>query len=404
VVFFCFSSFFIASHIHRKVVYKCNERSFTMTPKRVILLCSLLFILSLSSLSAAPRVTMSDITINISGTDYTLGTSELSTFINSLTSNLSSFSDMSQAMSNASAISIPETSSLTSYMDYKVFSVSVGFGAGAQFPGNNLATIAETVMAFPGNGSTFFSIVPNPAVSGGIHLGAFSKKLRKLYIDFRVMYLPSIPYTLGNFALTAENITWGVGFTYNIIERKDLAGGVLGWGGLKVHTGYYGSYNKFTLRVALPTMNVDTGSDLNSANGNEYIVFTPDLNLTLNNNTHTIPVDLTTSFRLLWVLDIHLGVGINVNLGASSIDITQNSSIGVTDGNGGTSVNVTSGGNLVISDATQVVPTTFTAKLMTGIGIKIFPVIINIPISIQIPLLDTSKLAATAGVTVGVVF
>lgn len=326
------------------------------------------------------------------------------TFEQDIDSALNIFTDLpnlATGMANSAAMTSSEVATMTSYGHYKTFSVAAGINVAVQAPASNITDIMEAFGTIADEGDVYAGFAPGAALSGGIHLGVFNRKLKGMYVDFKFMYLPTITMDFDSATVEAEYVSWGVGFAWNFIKRADLVGGVLGWGGLTLHSGYYGTYSNYNIKMNLSeiSFSADVDSGIGGDGTDETIVFTPQIGVGFKTHTHSIPIDLMTSFRLLWVMDIRLGVGLTLNLGESTVNISQYSTMALQD----TPIATQQGSATVTIDEKQP-PVFATAKVMTGLGFKIFMVVIDIPMTLQIPLEDPEKLAASVGVTVGVVF
>jgi len=117
-------------------------------------------------------------------------------------------------------------------------------------------------------------------------------------------------------------------------------------------------------------------------------------------NTVTIPLEASTSVRLLWFLNVALGLGVDISFGKSDMKVGMNGDINVRGfDSAAMGVQQSESGNLSVSAGGVMAPGFFNLKLMTGLGFSMGPVILDIPITFY--LLNNGY---NVGVTVGVVW
>jgi hypothetical protein len=109
----------------------------------------------------------------------------------------------------------------------------------------------------------------------------------------------------------------------------------------------------------------------------------PKLALDINVNTVTIPLEAATAVRLLWFLNIPLGVGVDLGFGKSDMKIGLDGDIYLT-GLNNSRIKQKERGNISTSAGGDMPPTFFNLKFMTGLGINIGPVILDIPITFYV--------------------
>lgn len=101
----------------------------------------------------------------------------------------------------------------------------------------------------------------------------------------------------------------GIHFRYDWIEGS--GSNWFGWGGVKVHTGYELNTTKLTFKS---TINEGIDEDLG---GGQTVSGTVNgkPEATIDVATQSIPVEISTDIRLLWILSIYTGVGVDFNFG-----------------------------------------------------------------------------------------
>ena len=103
--------------------------------------------------------------------------------------------------------------------------------------------------------------------------------------------------------------SFGIHFRYDWIEGS--GSNWFGWGGVKVHTGYEFNTTKLTFKSTLKediSEDVGAGQTVSGTiNGNPEA--------TIDVATQSIPIEISTDVRLLWILSIYTGLGVDFNFG-----------------------------------------------------------------------------------------
>jgi hypothetical protein len=102
-------------------------------------------------------------------------------------------------------------------------------------------------------------------------------------------------------------------------------------------------------------------------------------------NTVTIPLEATTAVQLFSFLNITLGVGADLAFGKNDMSLGVSGDVHL-DNSGlpsgaGTITQTPGTGNLSVDAGGTMPPSFFHPKIMTGIGFKIGPVILDIPVT-----------------------
>ncbi len=376
--------------------------------KKIYLLFLILFtIISFTKNSNAITVTVTlpAATTGIPAVDNALTTQAIA-LSNQLTQDLNnsfgSLNQLSMGMSNANAYS-SGSSSLNGYQGYKIWAATIGVLGTTQLNTYNINKINTIFKSFADDGDIYLGIGAGASVNIGIHLGHFIKPLDGLYVNLKIMYLPAIPIPLGNIGkITPSNITAGAGINYQLVKRKEWVGGLFGWGGLSIGSGFY--YINNDMRVELNKL-----SSISTVISAPYVFsISPTVNFLIKNNTFTIPIDLITSIKLLWILNITAGVGFDFNFGTTSIAINNNNELRIKNSSTGADVTSTPGSVNLSLNPTQP-PAIFTPKIMLGLGLKIWAIVIDIPVTFYFPIhqnipMSQSGVGISAGVTIGAVW
>lgn len=137
-------------------------------------------------------------------------------------------------------------------------------------------------------------------------LGLETNKLN-LYVNF-LSY--NSDQDLGDTKAKIDMTSFGVHASYDWIKGSNSK--LWGWGGVKVHTGY--EYNKTKLRfdsTIEEDINVSESGSTFSANlrANPFA--------TINASTQSIPLEISSSVRFLYLFSLYGGLGMDYNLGSA---------------------------------------------------------------------------------------
>ncbi len=138
-------------------------------------------------------------------------------------------------------------------------------------------------------------------------LGFETNKLN-MYVNF---FKYELEQTSGDTDVTADLSSYGVHFSYDWIKARPSKW--FGWGGVKIHTGY--EYNKTDLNFK-STINQTVTADQGGGTYSSTILANPFANI--NVATHSIPFEISTSLRFLYLFSIYGGLGADYNTGSAT--------------------------------------------------------------------------------------
>ncbi|MFZ5627800.1 MAG: Lsa36 family surface (lipo)protein [Spirochaetota bacterium] len=225
-----------------------------------------------------------------------------------------------KSMSNAQSIT-SKGQGVSYATEHSLFVVGGGFGLGLS---GDVASGFESKGGLPpvglGAQGSFMaglslSKLPVPA------LGPIDLKRVTLFINYFGISNDSLVSSL-----SIKANTFGMHAQYKVIEGKNIGGiGILNWGGIAFTTGFNVSSNSLTYKV---------GQSITANSGSLSYTWTPNSNstLALESNAFSIPFEISTSVRLLYVFSIFAGAGIDLNFGKSSVAANLNGPITGTGG------------------------------------------------------------------------
>ena len=201
-------------------------------------------------------------------------------------------------------------------MGYKFLVVSAGTMLGLQLPASSEAGMMNALDDLQTEGDLYAGAAWQ-VISAQVGLNC-SFLVEDLYLSAKV----------GKFTIDYENLSFdsfniGILADYQLIKPKSLLG-LIKWRGLKVGSGIIMETNTTDYTLALPTISSATGLVDYDGGGpfpavDATITLDPSINLGVETSTYTIPIDIVTGIRLLWIANISVGVGADINFGSSEI-------------------------------------------------------------------------------------
>lgn len=147
-------------------------------------------------------------------------------------------------------------------------------------------------------------------------LGLDTNKLN-VYVNF---FKYDLEKASGDTDVNADLSSYGLHFSYDWIEGSDSVW--FGWGGLKLHAGY--EYNSTKLRFK---SQIEENVQVTEAGGTYTSNILANPLASIDVSTHSIPVEISTSLRFLYLFTLYGGLGADYNSGMAkgSGDLNSNS-------------------------------------------------------------------------------
>lgn len=156
----------------------------------------------------------------------------------------------------------------------------------------------------------------------------------------------------------AEISSFGLFARYHLYEGKDFLPGYMAeWGGIFIHTGF----RKSTMKLGLSTT---LDNQTSSAGGADVEFSDVNASFVMNSNITSIPIEISTYMRLLYVFTFYGGLGVDINSGSTDIDFNMSGSIL----NSADSSNI---GAVSADDSSSGKPDSFTTRAFAGFQFNI---------------------------------
>lgn len=270
---------------------------------------------------------------------------------------------LAKGFANAAAYSA-HAATQRGYQGYDRFAITIGAMAGAHLPSLSYDYYKDIPKRLKYTGDLYAGASLNPlAVQVGI------KITDRFYLSPKFGMLN---YTY--YGYSVSGITGGLMMNFQLAKKKKAGFQVFVWRGFSLGTGLlYERYKvSMTQKLGKSTNSVGSGIPV-------YYMIDPKFKITLKNEAYVLPVELTTSFRLLWILNLSFGGGIDFVRSTASITAKGYSPAFIIDL--GNQMQTTPG--LVYAYGRQGgrAGNWFFPKLTAGIGLSFGPVVIDVPVT-----------------------
>ncbi len=343
--------------------------------KTRLLIISLLVLISAGNLFALTV----EVTFDNGGVIDTALKAPVEAAISTEIAKFSNMPDLAKGFGNAATYA-SGAATLRGYQGYDLFAISAGSMLSLQAPSGDPLFFMDLKSDLD-KGDVYAGVGGNPAVvEGGLNL---SFLIDGLYMSFKfgkVNYRTGDSIGVGRFkyktggekyGIEYESNLFGVLANYMIIQEKAILSRILLWRGISLQSGFIYSNSIISYYKKLSTQTITNGgytADVDSS-----------IDLVLDTKTFVIPVELYTSIRLLYILNIGVGGGVDfVPYGRTSFNIKSAGTITVT---APVPVAGTLGSTNIDASTKDVKPDYYRPKFMTNLGLGVGPVFIDMPLT-----------------------
>ncbi len=347
---------------------------------------------------------------------------------------LPDLSNLAGAFANA-GIFATNVATLRSYTDYQSFYLAAGTNIGVQLPAVEISADATDPTA-----ALYEALGNNAAIGGAWQTWAASLGLS---MDFLIdgLYLSgkfgsidvSVPIEEG---VTADIQSRSVGGFLNYLLVGNLwpngpirfrgisvgAGAVLHSSGvgIGIPVGDILEEGSFEANLTKEQLGLTEGGDLeqldialenqdptNYPSGTDLgtVLLNPEARLSVENRALTIPIEVATALRLLWLFDFSLGAGVDLSLGGSSdIAIEGEGSAEVTGYLGESDYLSANGGSITLSQVSSSQPAFLNPRITFGTAFNLGPFKIDVPAAVYFPLEEDRGPGLSLGLNVGLLW
>lgn len=288
---------------------------------------------------------------------------------NSAISKFSDQTDLARGFANANAYS-SHAGTIQGYQNYDLFFVSVGVMAGVQAPSTepDYYTSDSLEDDLRADGDVEAGVGASIAINAGIHAKfiAYGLYLSGIFGKVKLGDAESDDYDF-------DSTVIGGRVNYALIQSHGILLGFLKWRGLSIGSGFI--YQKSEANYQFT---IDTVSQPISYGSGGTLTVDPTVNFGFETTTYTVPIDIVTSFQLLWILNITLGGGVDIVYGHTDLNLDAAGDVNVAFT--GAPATITPGRVEIDGSTRDVSPDRFHPKLMAGVGVQIGPIKLDVPV------------------------
>jgi hypothetical protein len=302
------------------------------------------------------------------------------------------------------------------YPDYRSFYLNLGTSTGAQAPESYLTNPEALPEDLRTTGDMYVGATWQMwSLSLGLKLGFISDKL---YLGGKFGSMEQT-FDVEGQELTVSADTVGLFAHYRVLDTL-WSRGPIRWRGLAFGSGivHHGAGIDLQFNdVGTFSQSLGTGSDLFSTKLNEALeqaepdysptdevgtlVVTPSLSLGTESSIYTVPLELSTAVRLLWLLDLSVGAGVDLSFGSSTVDVAAS---GLAQAQGYVQESQymsVSDGEAALTSSTTAEPSFFRPRVTAAASVNLGPLKVSVPVAYYF---DADTLGLSAGVNVGILW
>lgn len=289
--------------------------------------------------------------------------------------------DITKGFANANTFAAA-AGTIQGYQNYEIFAVSAGVLAGVQAPSMDYDYYKHIDKKIKEDGDIY-------AGAGGglafVNVGIHAKFIADgLYFNVKYGDMSYKPID----EIKIDPMLIGIGINYALVKEKSAPIGIVKWRGLSIGTGILYNRSELDLKVKLDKQ------QQTEAGGLAIVEVDPSLRFNFVTTTYTIPLDIVTSVRLLWVFNFALGAGVDFNYGKSRLDLSADGTVTVKS-----LVAIAAPGYVqVVQPRQSNDPSVIRFRAMAGVGLNLGPVKIDVPVIYYPPT------GLAVGLTAGVVW
>lgn len=307
-----------------------------------------------------------------------------------------------------------------SFIDYSLFAVSVGAGIGASAPTidpNKMAEIGDEIQR---KGDLYAGLAAQPLVASvGLNLSPLVKGLR-VNGKFGMLNIPPMEET---YDLTSESFIVGFGAQYQLIQSFSLPLGFIRWRGISIGSGFIYQKNNISLAMTIEEQKTDpitlgqlgfnqfvldgynivnpTAPPLKTDSDFGYLSVIPSFDFSFETKTYTIPIEVNTGLRILYLLDVNFGAGVDLAFGSSTLNAGVDAEVNFKGGSEMAQYIATTPGSASLEIALEKNPQFFRPRITTGVMLNLGPLRLDIPVMLYF---DSEGNSAVVGVNLALVW
>ncbi len=277
-------------------------------------------------------------------------------------------------------------------MGYKFLVISAGTMFGIQAPASSEAGLLNALDDLETEGDLYAGAAWQ-VLSAQVGLNC------SFLVDGLYLSVKFGKFTIDYEELSFDSFNIGILADYQLIKPKSLFG-IIKWRGIKVGSGFIMETNTTDYTLALDTISQDVTDIGGLVGAAATITLDPSLSLGIETSTYTIPIDIVTGIRLLWIANISVGVGADLNFGSSEIILGANGITNITSpGLEGLGASFVPGSIAITGGTAGAGPKFLRPRITASLGLGVGPVKLDVPLTYYIGTEPGLNLGVTLAVT-----
>ncbi|HPR39126.1 MAG TPA: hypothetical protein PLT13_16140 [Spirochaetota bacterium] len=346
--------------------------------KRSLYISFFVAIISISSHSTV----FAALTVDATFSDLTLNANISPLVETTVAAELAKYSyvpELTRGFGNANTYA-SHASTLRGYQNYGLYAISMGSMVSVQAP-NSEPDFFKDIQDEMDKGDVYAGVGLAPlVVQAGINLDFL---LEGLYVSFMFGKLKT-NIDQGDFKIEHNANLIGGHVNYSLIEEKSILARALLWRGISIGAGFIHTDNSLEFYNKIDKI---TKTEVDGGGPGVDITYEidPSVNFELDTKGNIIPVEIYTSARLFWFLNIGVGGGFDyVFLSRTDFKLSSAGDVVITNQNIGTNYIGQTGKITVDAETSGIESDSFRPKILANLGFSIGPAFIDIPASYYI--------------------
>ncbi len=304
---------------------------------------------------------------------------------------------------------------------YKLFSAAYGLGMAFSMPGVDFLEELNSASFIEDEGDIYAGLAMHPLnLSASVNLGFLVPGLR---VNGKFGYYDMKKGTITE-DISFNSLSVGAGASYQLIKPKSVPVGIVKWHGIVVASGFYYQRNRAEMSytpdeegfastsITLGDFLTDdqivavNAADIISCGTGGYtsssvlglLTTTPEINAKIESSTFTIPLEVSTAVRVLYLLEVMVGAGVDLSFGSGEVSLSAESDVDFDIAADFEDDITVTPGSVDVVNKTTADPQLIRPRLMTALGLGLGPVRIEFPF---IYYFDSEGNTFVTGITAG---
>jgi hypothetical protein len=225
--------------------------------------------------------------------------------------------------------------------------------------------------------------------------------------------------------ISFNSLSVGAGASYQLIKPKSVPVGIVKWHGIVVASGFYYQRNRaemsytpdeegFKSSTSITLGDFLTEDQIVAVNAADIfsdgtggytrssvlglLTTTPEINAKIESSTFTIPLEVSTAVRVLYLLEVMVGAGVDLSFGSGEVSLSAESDVDFDIAADFEDDITVTPGSVDVVNKTTADPQLIRPRLMTALGLGLGPVRIEFPF---IYYFDSEGNTFVTGITAG---